>query len=108
MMSWGEGPPSTFNAQWDNTQFLLDSTTPDIHKWKHLTKTHETILRCALFLRSWSEGIDLPAHILAEIGARRWQLSLSAYSAEGDEIFEAFFRKPRTKKASNKSGPTTA
>lgn len=71
-------------------RYLLDVTTSDLKTWRRIAKTHDVQLRCAIFLHSWNEGFDLPADAVAEIGARLWKFGLSAYSAEGDEIVEAF------------------
>jgi hypothetical protein len=71
-------------------RYLLNVTTSDPGTWRRLAKTHDVQLRCAIFLHSWNEGFDLPAEVVAEMGRRLWKFSLAAYSAEGDEIVEAF------------------
>jgi hypothetical protein len=77
----------------EKLRYLLDATPKRVSTWRRLTKNHDVQLRCGIFLHSWNEGFDLPAHMLAEIGARGWKLGVSIYSAEGDEIVEAFLTK---------------
>jgi hypothetical protein len=79
-------------------RFLLDATTADTRVWAGLAKTHQIELDCALFLESFSERVTLPSGMLREITRRRWTLEITAYSAEVDEILDAFFRQPRRKK----------
>ena len=76
-------------------QFLLAATPSVQRTWRRLAKSHDVQLRCGIFLRSWNEGFELPAQMMAEIGARGWKFGAAIYSAEGDEIVEAFLTKPR-------------
>jgi hypothetical protein len=70
--------------------YLLNATTKEVSTWDSLSLAHDIQLRCAFYLHSWTEGFDLPADIVAEIGNRHWAFGLTAYSAEGDEILDAF------------------
>ena len=88
-------------------EFLLDSTTSDIHVWRTLSKNHKIILRCGLFLESYNEDVELRPDLLAQIASRRWLLLLDVYSADGDDIISSFFKKPRARRPPG-SGPTTA
>ena len=74
----------------EKVAFLLSATTPDPQVWQRLSQAHSVQLRCAAFLGSWSEGFALPAAVIAELGARGWSFSLAMYSAEGEEILDAF------------------
>jgi hypothetical protein len=88
-------------------QFLLDSTTSNLQVWRKLSKNHKIMVRCGLFLQGYSEDVSLTPDLLAQVAARRWLLLLDAYSAEGDEIVSAFFKRPRGGQPP-KGGPTTA
>ncbi len=72
-------------------QYILDATPKATRIWRRLAKDHDIQLRCGIFLRSWSEGFELPAQMVADMGARGWKIGCSLYSAEGNEIVEAFF-----------------
>jgi len=74
----------------EKLRYLLGVTAKETSTWDSLSLTHTIQLRCAFFLHSWTEGFDLPADVVAEIGNRHWAFSLAAYSAEGDEIFDGF------------------
>jgi hypothetical protein len=74
----------------EKIRYLLDATTSDPAAWRSIARTHDVRLRCATFLHSWSGGFDLPATMVAAIGRRLWQFGLTAYSADGDEIVDAF------------------
>ena len=74
----------------EKIRYLVDATTSDLSTWHRIAATHRVELRCAIFLHSWSEGFDLPSTLVAELGSRLWQFGLTAYSAEGDEIVDAF------------------
>jgi hypothetical protein len=76
----------------EKLEYLIRSTSSDHASWDALAAGHDIQLRCAIFLRAWTEGFELPAVLLAEIGRRHWSFGLSMYSAEGEEIVEAFFR----------------
>jgi hypothetical protein len=78
-----------FEAQ---VKYLLDKTTSSARTWQRLRQKHDVQLRCAVFLRSWSEGADLPRQLIEELGRRHWSLSLTAYSAGGEEIVKDLFR----------------
>jgi hypothetical protein len=77
----------------EKLRYLLGATPKRTSTWRRLSKSHDVQLRCGIFLHSWNEGFDLPADMLAEIGARGWKLGVSIYSAEGNEIVEAFLTK---------------
>jgi hypothetical protein len=75
----------------DKIEFLLNSTTDAEDEWRRLADSHSLELRAAVFLRSWTEGFELSSDTLARISRRKWSFSLSMYSAEGEEIVDAFF-----------------
>jgi hypothetical protein len=77
----------------EKLDFLLQATTSDISIWGKIAKSNDIQLRCSLSLHSWSEGFDLPATLIASIGQRNWQFSVTIYSAEGEEILDAFLDK---------------
>ena len=70
--------------------FLLEATESDPNVWREIAQSHDIQLRCAIFLHSWTESFSLPREILKELAERGWEFSLSMYSAEGDEIVDAF------------------
>ena len=70
--------------------YLLKATPSNTALWRRIAKSHDVQLRCAVFLHAWNEGFDLPIETVAAIGARRWKFGVAIYSAEGDEIVEAF------------------
>jgi hypothetical protein len=74
----------------EKLSYLLGSTTNEASTWDSLYRIHDIQLRGAFFLRSWTEGVELPADVIAEIGKRHWKFGLSVYSAEADEIIDAF------------------
>lgn len=78
--------------------YLLGSTTNDASTWDSLSRIHDIQLRCAFFLHSWTEGVELPADVIAEIGKRHWKFGLSVYSAEGNEIIDAFLSEEMDKR----------
>jgi hypothetical protein len=92
----------------EKLQYLLGVTADDKTVWDSLVISHTVQLRFALYLHTLSEGFDLPADIIAEIGNRHWAFGLSVYSAEGDEILDAIIseqlREEILKK--NQEGPT--
>jgi hypothetical protein len=92
----------------EKLQYLLEVTTGDKTVWDNLILGHTVQLRCALYLHTFSEGFDLPADVIAEIGNRHWAFGLSVYSAEGDEMLDAVIsdqlREEISKK--NQEGPT--
>ena len=92
----------------EKLQYLLDATPKTVTTWRRLVKNHDVQLRCGIFLHSWNEGFELPAHMVAEIGARGWKLGLDIYSAEGHEILAAFLRKGRKARSRQPRGPTVA
>jgi len=81
----------------DKLRYLVQTTTSDRRTWDALVVTHSIKLGCAVFLHSWTEDFDIPAELLSEIGSRHWHLELSLYSAEGEEILDAFLSKPSDK-----------
>lgn len=74
----------------DKINFILDSTTEDQDAWVLLAGNHDMTLRAAIFLRSWTEGFHLPNPTIGRFSRRGWSFSLSMYSAEGDEVIDAF------------------
>ncbi len=94
---WALDAPTNLRFE-EKIQYLLAATTKQIRTWNRLVTGHDVQLRCAIFLHSWSEGFDLPAETVAEVGKRGWKFSLAAYSAEGDEIVDAFLSKARRKR----------
>jgi hypothetical protein len=79
-------------------RYLLDATPSTVSTWRGLAKTHDMELRCGIFMHAWNEGFDLPAQTVAQLGSRRWKFGVSIYSAEGDEIVEAFLSNPLRKR----------
>jgi hypothetical protein len=76
----------------DKLSYLTETTTSNHGIWDKLASTHRLQLRCAVFLHSWTEGFDIPAEVIAEIGNRHWEYLFSMYSAEGEEILDAFLK----------------
>jgi len=87
----------------EQIQYLLESTTSKHSVWTSLATKHDIQLRCAVYLHSWTEGFELPANVVAEIGARHWQFSLAIYSAEGEEIVDTFLSGKLKEKAKSKA-----
>jgi hypothetical protein len=86
---WSLEAPENLTFE-EKLQYLLRVTTNERSTWDSLALVHRIELRCAFFLHSWTESVDLPADIVAEIGNRHWAICLSVYSAEGEEIVETF------------------
>src|SRR5262249_22152377 len=86
-------------------KYLLDKTTASAGKWRRLRQAHDVQVRCSVFLRSWSEGVDLARQLIEELGRRHWSLGFTAYSAGGDEIVRDFLkiRRRRSKGQDRKS-----
>jgi hypothetical protein len=80
----------------DKLTYLIETTTSNHDVWDKLASLHRIELSCAVFLRSWTDGFTFPAELMEEIGRRHWQFGISVYSAEGDEIVDAFL-KPKNK-----------
>ncbi len=76
----------------DKLAYLIKNTTSSHNIWDELASKHKIALSCAVFLHRWTDGFEIPAELLAEIGTRHWQFGISVYSAEGDEIVDAFLR----------------
>jgi hypothetical protein len=76
----------------EKISFLIKNTTSDKNAWDKIASTHDIQLRCSLFLHSWTEGFEIPANMIAEVGSRHWKFGMSIYSAEGEEILEAFLK----------------
>lgn len=74
----------------DKLTFLLSSTAERCDEWQALAATHRIEIRAAIFLRSWTEGFEIDAETLSAMARRRWSFGLSMYSAEGNEIVDAF------------------
>jgi hypothetical protein len=74
----------------DKIDFLLNSTTDDLTAWSRLAETHDLQLRIAIYLHSWNEEAYVLNPTLARVAERGWWLSLSIYSAEGNEILDTF------------------
>ena len=87
--NWSLAAPNDLRFE-EKVAFLLSATTADPHTWQQLAQAHKVQLGCAVFLSSWSEGIELPAAVVAALGSRKWALSLAMYSAEGEEVLDAF------------------
>lgn len=84
-----EADGATFDAK---IASLLDRTTADTEVWNSLVRSgHSLQLRTAVFLHSWTEGINLTTELPNGITQRHWEFSLSVYSAEGNEVLDAFF-----------------
>lgn len=79
----------------DKIQFLLNSSTDVENEWQTLAESHSLQLHGAVFLESWTEGFELSNDMLAEIARRKWSFSLSMYSAEGEEILNAFLSRSK-------------
>ena len=77
----------------DKIAFVLEKTTSDRKAWSVLGEIHDLQLRCVVYLHSWAEGFSLAPSILQRIAERGWSFGLSMYSAEGDEIIDAFLGK---------------
>ena len=89
---WFREAPKTLRFE-EKIQHLLNITTSRAAMWRKLAKTHDIQLRCGIFMHAWCEGFELPERTLAALGARQWKLGVSIYSAEGEEILDAFFAK---------------
>jgi len=76
----------------DKLKYLVESTTDDQSIWDGLIRDHHIAVRCAVFLSSWTESVELPAELVATIGQRHWPIILSMYSAGGEEILDDFLR----------------
>ena len=74
----------------EKLRFLVERTNNDKKVWNKLKISHRIHLRCAIFLHHWTEGVEIHSDLITEIGNRHWNLGLSVYSAEGEEILEAF------------------
>lgn len=85
----------------DKIRFLLDATCNDGNVWHKLAESHRIELRAAIFLRSWTEGFVLTNSTVAEIAQRKWSFSLSMYSADGEEVLDAFIDRDRKDGDSN-------
>lgn len=79
----------------EQVAYLLAQTTADQDAWDRLASAHDIQLRCAVYLHSWNEGLSLDPGQLQDIGRRHWSFQLSLYSAEGEEILDAFLRPAR-------------
>lgn len=85
----------------EKIRFLLDATCNEENVWYKLAESHRLELRAAIFLRSWTEGFELPNSTVAEIALRKWSFSLSMYSADGEEVLDAFLLRDRRDRDSN-------
>jgi hypothetical protein len=77
----------------DAVKYLLESTSNDVLVWSALSKSHSIRLSIGIFLHSWNEGLEIPCQLITEIGKRLWSMSFDLYSAEGEEIVDAFLSK---------------
>ena len=77
----------------DKLTYLLDKTTHNYQIWDSLASSYDIQLRCSVFLHSWSDGFDIPDTVMVDIGKRHWKFGISMYSAEGNEIVDAFLKK---------------
>ena len=91
---WSLDAPDGLSFE-DKLKYLIKSTTSDHEIWDTLITNHDIQLRCSVFLHSWTEGFEIPADLVAEIGHRHWQFGMSIYSAEGEEILGAFLTPPQ-------------
>lgn len=78
----------------EKLSYLLETTTADQAVWDDLAASHRLRLNCAVFLHTWTDGFEVPAAVMEQIGRRHWGFGISAYSAEGEEIARAFLKKP--------------
>jgi hypothetical protein len=92
---WYLDAPSNLSFP-DKLKYLIDATISDQEVWDKLISRYKIELRCAIFLHSWTDGFVFPSNILEEIGKRRWEFGLSVYSAEGEEIVDAFLKPKNT------------
>ena len=103
----GKRPPAS-TGLWDfqapvelsfpkKLEYLVKNTSPKKMSWDKIAENNIIQLRCVIYLHSWNEGFDIPADIIAEIGKRHWKFGMSIYSADGDEIIEAFLSKNKRK-----------
>jgi hypothetical protein len=76
----------------EKINYLIETTTSDHNIWDKLVTSNRIELRCAVFLRSWTDGFTFPPTLLEEMGKRHWQFGISVYSADGDEIVNAFLK----------------
>lgn len=90
---WSLDAPRDLSFE-DKLEYLIKTTSSEHGTWDTLAVTNKIQLRCAMFLHSWTEGFDIPAELIAEIGRRHWQVAFSIYSAEGNEVVDAFLKKP--------------
>jgi hypothetical protein len=91
---WSLAAPERFSFA-EQVAYLLKATTTEEAVWARLAEDHDIQLRCALYLHSWNEGFSLSAATLADVGRRQWSLEVSIYSAEGEEILDAFLTPAR-------------
>lgn len=90
---WELEAPDNLISLPDKISYLLEKTTSNKSIWDDLASRHSIQLRFAIFLNSWTDGFEIPAERLAEIGIRHWLMGFSVYSAKGDEIVESFLQK---------------
>ena len=88
---WSLEAPRTVTFE-KKIQWLLDSKPASGAIWRRLANSHDVQLRCGIFMHAWNEGFELPAETVVNLGKRRWKLGVDIYSAEGDEIIDAFLR----------------
>jgi hypothetical protein len=88
---WSLDAPSEMKLP-DKLTYLLKSTTNDQDVWDKLSLTHSIQIRCAVFLHSWTDGFVISSEIITEMGKRHWLFGISVYSAEGNEILDAFLK----------------
>jgi hypothetical protein len=81
----------------DKLTYLVKNTSSKKLSWEKIAEKNDIQMRCVIFLHSWNEGFDIPSEIIAEIGKRHWKFGLSMYSAEGNEILDAFLSKKKKK-----------
>lgn len=88
---WELEPPDGLDFE-GKLAYLTDTTPTNPKVWDAIIQEHSIQLRCAVFLSSWTESFDLSEEWIAEAGRRHWNFSLSMYSADGNEILDAFLR----------------
>jgi hypothetical protein len=89
---WCRDAPNGLRFE-EKIRYVLDITTSRVATWRRLAKTHDVQLRCGIFMHAWCEGFHLPEQTMVALGARQWKLDVAIYSAEGEEIVDAFLAK---------------
>jgi len=88
---WELEPPDGLGFE-KKLAYLADNTPSDPAVWDAIKQGHSIQLQCAVFLSGWTEGFELSEEWIAEAARRHWNLGLSMYSADGNEILNSFLR----------------